>query len=61
VRGPQTTGAAFLVLILETAGFTQRLHPGILVASLDDVDVGAYQLVELRLEDYRRVPELAIS
>ena len=36
----------------------QRLHPGILLALLDDVDAGAYQVEELRLEDYRRVREL---
>jgi hypothetical protein len=36
----------------------QRLHPGILVALLDDVDAGAFQVMELRLEDYRRVREL---
>jgi predicted nucleic acid-binding protein len=36
----------------------QRLHPGVLVALLDDVDTGAYQVVDLGLEDYRRVREL---
>jgi predicted nucleic acid-binding protein len=35
-----------------------RLHPGILVALLDDVEAGDYQVAELRLEDYRRVREL---
>jgi len=32
-----------------------RLHPGVLVALLDDVVAGAYQVEELRPEDYRRV------
>jgi len=36
----------------------QRLHPGILLALLDDVDTGAYQVEDLRVEDYRRVREL---
>lgn len=36
----------------------QRLHPGILVALLDDVEAGAYRVEDLRHEDYRRVREL---
>jgi predicted nucleic acid-binding protein len=36
----------------------QRLHPGVLVALLDDVDAGAYQVVDLAADDYRRVREL---
>lgn len=36
----------------------QRLHPGILVALLDDIDAGAYRVEDLRLEDYRRVREI---
>jgi predicted nucleic acid-binding protein len=36
----------------------QRLHPGVLVALLDDIDAGAYRVEDLRLEDYRRVREL---
>jgi predicted nucleic acid-binding protein len=32
----------------------QRLHPGILVALLDDIDAGAYRVEDLRPEDYRR-------
>jgi uncharacterized protein len=36
----------------------QRLHPGILVALLDDIDAGAYRVEDLRLEDYRRVREV---
>ena len=34
----------------------RRLHPGILVALLDDA--GAYRVEDLRLEDYRRVREI---
>ena len=36
----------------------QRLHPGVLVALLDDIDAGAYRVEDLGLEDYRRVREL---
>jgi uncharacterized protein len=36
----------------------QRLHPGILVALLDDIDAGAYRVEDLRPEDYQRVREL---
>jgi predicted nucleic acid-binding protein len=36
----------------------RRLHPGVLVALLDDIDAGAYRVDDLRLEDYRRVREL---
>jgi uncharacterized protein len=36
----------------------QRLHPGILVALLDDVYSGAYRVLDLVLDDYRRVGEL---
>lgn len=35
-----------------------RLHPGVLVALLDDIVAGAYRVEELRPEDYRRVREL---
>jgi hypothetical protein len=35
-----------------------RLHPGVLVALLDDIVAGAYRVVELRPEDYRRVRDL---
>lgn len=35
-----------------------RLHPGVLVALLDDVVGGAYRVEELRPEDYRRIKEL---
>jgi uncharacterized protein len=36
----------------------QRLHPGILVALLDDIDAGAYHVEDLRPEDYRRAREV---
>ncbi len=36
----------------------QRLHPGILVALLDDIDAGAYRIEDLQGDDYRRVHEL---
>jgi uncharacterized protein len=36
----------------------QRLHPGILLALLDDIDAGAYRIENLADEDYRRVREL---
>lgn len=36
----------------------QRLHPGILVALLDDISAGAFQVLELRGDDYARVRNL---
>jgi predicted nucleic acid-binding protein len=36
----------------------QRLHPGILVALLDDIDAGAYQVEDIGQLDYRRAREL---
>jgi predicted nucleic acid-binding protein len=35
-----------------------RLHAGVLVALLDDVADGAYVVVDLQAQDYRRVREL---
>jgi len=35
-----------------------RLHPGVLVAFLDDIAAGAYRVEELQPEDYRRIREL---
>ncbi|MBI2616192.1 MAG: hypothetical protein HYW52_11075 [Gemmatimonadetes bacterium] len=35
-----------------------RLHAGVLVALLDDILAGAYQVEALQPEDYRRVREL---
>ncbi len=36
----------------------RRLHPGVLVALLADVESGAYEVVDLAASDYRRVREL---
>jgi predicted nucleic acid-binding protein len=36
----------------------QRLHPGVLLALLDDIDSGAYRVEDLDITDYRRVREL---
>ena len=35
-----------------------RLHPGVLVALLDDVSNGAYNVEELKPEDYQRIREI---
>lgn len=35
-----------------------RLHPGVLVALLDDISEGAFLVEELRREDYRRIRQL---
>lgn len=35
-----------------------RLHSGVLIALLDDIVAGAYTVVDLTPEDYRRVREL---
>lgn len=35
-----------------------RMHPGVLVALLDDIVAGAYSVVELLPEDFARVREL---
>lgn len=35
-----------------------RLHPGVLIALIDDIIAGAYGIEELRAEDYGRVREL---
>lgn len=35
-----------------------RLHPGVLVALLDDIGSGAYRVEDLHAEDYLRVREL---
>ena len=32
-----------------------RLHPGVLLALLDDVNAGAYRVEELHPQDYRRI------
>jgi uncharacterized protein len=36
----------------------QRLHPGVLLALLDDIEVGAYRVEDLETTDYRRIREL---
>ena len=36
----------------------QRLHPGVLVALIDDITRGAYLVEDLTHEDYRRIREL---
>ncbi len=35
-----------------------RLHPGVLVALLDDIIAGAYRVEDLQPEDYRRIREI---
>ena len=35
-----------------------RLHPGVLVALLDDVIAGSYRVEDLQLENYRRIREI---
>ena len=47
-----------LVLVEVEYWIHQRLHPGILVALLDDIDAGAYRVEDLDVQDYRRVREL---
>jgi uncharacterized protein len=47
-----------LVLVEVDYWIHQRLHPGILVALLDDIDAGAYRVEDLDVQDYRRVREL---
>lgn len=36
----------------------QRLHPGVLVALLDDIANGSYRVAEVRTDDYPRIREL---
>ena len=47
-----------LVLVEVDYWIHQRLHPGILVALLDDIDAGAYRVEDLKRDDYRRAREL---
>lgn len=35
-----------------------RLHPGVMVALLDDIIAGAYRVEELQPQDYRRIHQL---
>ena len=46
------------VLVEVDYWITQRLHAGVLLALLDDIDAGAYRVEDLRPDDYRRVREL---
>jgi len=43
-----------LVLVEVDYWIHQRLHPGVLVALLDDIDTGAYRVEDLQRDDYRR-------
>ena len=47
-----------LVLVEVDYWIHQRLHPGVLVALLDDIDTGAYRVEDLQRDDYRRASEL---
>jgi predicted nucleic acid-binding protein len=47
-----------LVLVEVDYWIRQRLHPGILVALLNDIDAGAYRVEDLHPDDYRRACEL---
>ena len=47
-----------LVLVEVDYWIHERLHPGILVALLDDINAGAYQVEDLQPEDYERAREL---
>ncbi len=46
------------VLVEVDYWINQRLHAGVLLALLDDIDAGAYRVENLGPEDYRRVREL---
>jgi predicted nucleic acid-binding protein len=46
------------VLVEVDYWISQRLHPGIIVALLDDIDTGAYRVEDVDQADYRRVREL---
>jgi len=46
------------VLVEVDYWISQRLHPGIMVALLDDIDAGAYRVEDVDSADYRRVREL---
>jgi predicted nucleic acid-binding protein len=47
-----------LVLVEVDYWIHRRLHPGVLIALLDDIDAGAYRVEDLRPDDYRRAREL---
>ena len=46
------------VLVEVDYWISQRLHPGVLVALLADIEAGAYVVVDLVAQDYARVREL---
>jgi predicted nucleic acid-binding protein len=46
------------VLIEVDYWISRRLHPGVLVALLDDIAAGGYQIADLTSGDYHRVREL---
>ena len=46
------------VLVEVDYWISQRLHPGVLVALLADIETGAYVVVDLVAQDYARVREL---
>jgi predicted nucleic acid-binding protein len=46
------------VLVEVDYWIAQRLQPGVLVALLDDISSGAYEVEDLTAADYRRVGEL---
>lgn len=47
-----------LVLVEVDYWIHVRLHAGVLVALLDDITAGAYQVEAIRPDDYRRIREL---
>lgn len=46
------------VLVEVDYWISTRLHPGVLVALLDDIEDGAYRVEDPALTDYRRIREL---
>jgi uncharacterized protein len=46
------------VLVEVDYWISQRLHPGILVALLEDIDAGAYLVEDLVVADYRRIRDI---
>lgn len=48
----------FPVLVEVDYWIHERLHAGVLVALLDDIVAGAYQVADLEKDDYRRVRSL---
>ena len=46
------------VLVEVDYWITRRLHPGVLVALLDDIALGAYVVADLMPDDYRRIRDV---